>query len=68
MRVRILVVHAGEAAGPESLAGDVNWVRSGWTWRKAIEAGADDFLAEQQIGIESCLTSHSDQHRSRAGF
>ncbi len=37
----------------------VNWGGTYWTWRKAIEDRAlMDFLAEQQIGIESCLTSN----------
>ncbi|MFP1591386.1 adenosine deaminase [Escherichia coli] len=56
-----ITVHAGEAAGPESI------------WQAIRELGAErighgvkaiedwalmDFLAEQQIGIESCLTSN----------
>lgn len=37
----------------------MNWGGAYWTWRKAIEDRAlMDFLAEQQIGIESCLTSN----------
>ncbi|MEO3988577.1 adenosine deaminase [Pseudocitrobacter cyperus] len=56
-----ITVHAGEAAGPESI------------WQAIRELGAErighgvkavedrklmDFLAEQRIGVESCLTSN----------
>ena len=57
-----ITVHAGEAAGPESIWQAIRELGCGtiyWSRVKAIEDRAlMDFLAEQRIGIESCLTSN----------
>jgi adenosine deaminase len=56
-----ITVHAGEAAGPESIWQAIRELGAGRIGHgvKAVEDPAlMDFLAEQRIGIESCLTSN----------
>ena len=56
-----ITVHAGEAAGPESIwqaIRELGAVRIGHGVKAIEDAALMDFLAEQRIGIESCLTSN----------
>ncbi|MBS1207144.1 MAG: adenosine deaminase [Proteobacteria bacterium] len=56
-----ITVHAGEAAGPESIwqaIRELGAVRIGHGVKAIDDAALMDFLAEQRIGIESCLTSN----------
>lgn len=56
-----ITVHAGEAAGPESIwqaIRDLGAERIGHGVKAIQEPALMDFLAEKRIGIESCLTSN----------
>ena len=56
-----ITVHAGEAAGPDSIwqaIRELGAVRIGHGVKAIEDAALMDFLAEQRIGIESCLTSN----------
>ncbi|MRS16032.1 adenosine deaminase [Enterobacteriaceae bacterium RIT691] len=56
-----ITVHAGEAAGPESIwqaIRELGAERIGHGVKAIEDAALMDFLAEQRIGIESCLTSN----------
>lgn len=56
-----ITVHAGEAAGPESIwqaIRELGAERIGHGVKAVEDAALMDFLAEQRIGIESCLTSN----------
>ena len=56
-----VTVHAGEAAGPESMwqaINDLGAVRIGHGVKAIEDPRLMDFLAEHKIGIESCLTSN----------
>ncbi len=66
-----ITVHAGEAAGPESIwqaIRELGAERIGHGVKAIEDRALMDFLAEQQIGIESLSDlQYSDQHRGRAG-
>lgn len=56
-----ITVHAGEAAGPESMwqaIKELGATRIGHGVKAISDPGLMDYLAEHQIGIESCLTSN----------
>ena len=56
-----ITVHAGEAAGPESIwqaIRDLGAERIGHGVKAVQDPALMDFLAEKGIGIESCLTSN----------
>ena len=56
-----ITVHAGEAAGPESIwqaIRELGAERIGHGVKAVEDPALMDFLAKQQIGIESCLTSN----------
>lgn len=56
-----ITVHAGEAAGPESIWQAIHKLgaaRIGHGVKTIEDPALMDFLAEQSIGIESCLTSN----------
>ncbi|XTZ36656.1 adenosine deaminase [Salmonella enterica] len=56
-----ITVHAGEAAGPQSIwqaIRELGAVRIGHGVKAIEDPELMDFLAEQRIGIESCLTSN----------
>jgi len=56
-----ITVHAGEAAGPESIWQAIRELaaeRIGHGVKAVEDRALMDFLAEQRIGIESCLTSN----------
>mgnify|MGYP003365901261 FL=1 len=56
-----ITVHAGEAAGPESIwqaIRELGAVRIGHGVKAIDDPALVAFLAEQRIGIESCLTSN----------
>ncbi|MGV3345693.1 adenosine deaminase [Enterobacteriaceae bacterium LUAb1] len=56
-----ITVHAGEAAGPESIwqaIRELGAERIGHGVKAAEDPALMDFLAEKEIGIESCLTSN----------
>lgn len=56
-----VTVHAGEAAGPESMwqaIRDLGAVRIGHGVKAIEDPALMDYLAEHKIGIESCLTSN----------
>ncbi|MGV7093477.1 adenosine deaminase [Siccibacter turicensis] len=56
-----ITVHAGEAAGPESIwqaIRELGAERIGHGVKAIEDPALMDFLAEQRIGIESCLTSN----------
>ena len=56
-----ITVHAGEAAGPESIwqaIRDLGAERLGHGVKAVQDPALMDFLAEKRIGIESCLTSN----------
>lgn len=56
-----ITVHAGEAAGPESIwqaIRELGAERIGHGVKAIDDPALMDFLAEQKIGIESCLTSN----------
>ncbi|ELY5881687.1 adenosine deaminase [Cronobacter sakazakii] len=56
-----ITVHAGEAAGPESIwqaIRELGAQRIGHGVKAVEDPALMDFLAEQGIGIESCLTSN----------
>lgn len=56
-----ITVHAGEAAGPESIWQAINELgaeRIGHGVNAVSDAKLMDYLAEKRIGIESCLTSN----------
>ncbi|WP_435926597.1 adenosine deaminase [Dryocola sp. BD613] len=56
-----ITVHAGEAAGPESIwqaIRELGAERIGHGVKATEDPALMDFLAEQGIGIESCLTSN----------
>ncbi|MBB1201046.1 adenosine deaminase [Enterobacteriaceae bacterium 89] len=56
-----ITVHAGEAAGPESIwqaIRELGAERIGHGVKAVEDLALMDFLAEQKIGIESCLTSN----------
>ncbi|MFD1801326.1 adenosine deaminase [Mixta tenebrionis] len=56
-----VTVHAGEAAGPESIwqaIRELGAERIGHGVKAVEDPALMDFLAEQRIGIESCLTSN----------
>ncbi|KOC90848.1 adenosine deaminase [Winslowiella iniecta] len=56
-----ITVHAGEAAGPESIwqaIRELGAERIGHGVKAVDDPALMDFLAEHQIGIESCLTSN----------
>ncbi|MFH7826148.1 adenosine deaminase [Kluyvera chengduensis] len=56
-----ITVHAGEAAGPESIwqaIRDLGAERIGHGVKAVQDPALMDFLAEKRIGIESCLTSN----------
>ncbi len=56
-----MTVHAGEAAGPESIWQAVRVLgaeRLGHAVRAIEDPALLDYLAEKRIGIESCLTSN----------
>lgn len=56
-----ITVHAGEAAGPESIwqaIRELGAERIGHGVKAIEDRALMDFLAEQRIGIESCLTSN----------
>ena len=56
-----ITVHAGEAAGPESIwqaIRDLGAERIGHGVKAILDPALMDFLAEKRIGIESCLTSN----------
>ena len=56
-----ITVHAGEAAGPESIwqaIRELGAERIGHGVKAIEDRALMDFLAEQRIGIESCMTSN----------
>lgn len=56
-----ITVHAGEAAGPESMwqaIRELGATRIGHGVKAIYDPKLMDYLAEHQIGIESCLTSN----------
>lgn len=56
-----ITVHAGESAGPESVWNAINELgatRIGHALRAVEDHELLEFMAEQQIGIESCITSN----------
>lgn len=56
-----ITVHAGEAAGPESMwqaIKDLGATRIGHGVKAIYDPKLMDYLAEHKIGIESCLTSN----------
>lgn len=56
-----ITVHAGEAAGPESIwqaIRDLGAERIGHGVKAVQDPALMDFLAEKRIGIESCMTSN----------
>jgi hypothetical protein len=56
-----ITVHAGEAAGPESIwqaIRELGAERIGHGVKAVEDPALMDYLAEQRIGIESCLTSN----------
>lgn len=56
-----ITVHAGEAAGPESIwqaIRELGAERIGHGVKAVEDPALMDFLAQQRIGIESCLTSN----------
>jgi adenosine deaminase len=56
-----VTIHAGESAGPESVwqaVRDLGATRIGHGTRAIEDPALLDYLAQQQIGIESCLTSN----------
>ncbi|WP_414148883.1 adenosine deaminase [Erwinia sp. BNK-24-b] len=56
-----ITVHAGEAAGPESIWQAIHELgaeRIGHGVKAVEDAKLMDYLADKQIGIESCLTSN----------
>lgn len=56
-----ITVHAGEAAGPESIwqaIRDLGAERIGHGVKAVQDPALMDYLAEKRIGIESCLTSN----------
>ncbi len=56
-----ITVHAGEAAGPESIWQAVRLLgaeRLGHAVRAVDDPALLDYLAEKRIGVESCLTSN----------
>ncbi|QTH04902.1 adenosine deaminase [Vibrio fluvialis] len=56
-----ITVHAGEAAGPESMwqaIRDLGAIRIGHGVKAIHDPQLMDYLAKQRIGIESCLTSN----------
>lgn len=56
-----ITIHAGEAAGPESIwqaIRELGAERIGHGVKAIDDPALMDFLAEQRIGIESCLTSN----------
>ncbi|EDV8682287.1 adenosine deaminase [Salmonella enterica subsp. enterica serovar Berta] len=56
-----ITVHAGEAAGPESIwqaIRELGAERIGHGVKAVEDRALMDFLAQQRIGIESCLTSN----------
>ncbi|MDC0609992.1 adenosine deaminase [Vibrio sp.] len=56
-----ITVHAGEAAGPESIwqaINDLGAIRIGHGVKAVEDMTLMDFLAKNAIGIESCLTSN----------
>ena len=56
-----ITVHAGEAAGPESIwqaIRDLGAERIGHGVKAILDPALMDFLADKRIGIESCLTSN----------
>ncbi|MFZ6044080.1 adenosine deaminase, partial [Vibrio natriegens] len=56
-----VTVHAGEAAGPESMwqaIQELGAVRIGHGVKAIEDPALMDYLAEHRIGIESCLTSN----------
>ncbi|GBU12694.1 adenosine deaminase [Enterobacterales bacterium] len=56
-----ITVHAGEAAGPESIwqaIRELGAERIGHGVKAAQDTELMDFLAKHQIGVESCLTSN----------
>ncbi len=56
-----VTIHAGESAGPESVwqaVRDLKATRIGHGARAIEDPALLDYLAEHQIGIESCLTSN----------
>lgn len=56
-----ITVHAGEAAGPDSIwqaIRELGAERIGHGVKAIEDRGLMDFLAEQRIGVESCLTSN----------
>ena len=56
-----ITVHAGEAAGPESIwqaIRELGAERIGHGVKAVQDPALMDFLAEKRIGIESCLTSN----------
>ncbi|MGC6386988.1 adenosine deaminase [Ewingella sp. S1.OA.A_B6] len=56
-----ITVHAGEAAGPESIwqaIRELGAERIGHGVKAAEDTELMDFLAKHQIGVESCLTSN----------
>ena len=56
-----VTVHAGEAAGPESMwqaIGELGAKRIGHGVKAITDPELMDYLAEHRIGIESCLTSN----------
>ncbi|VUC84953.1 adenosine deaminase [Salmonella sp. NCTC 11881] len=61
MRGWHITVHAGEAAGPESIwqaIRELGAERIGHGVKAVEDRALMDFLAQQRIGIESCLTSN----------
>ena len=56
-----ITVHAGEAAGPESIwqaIRELGAERIGHGVKAVQDPALMDYLAQQRIGIESCLTSN----------
>ena len=56
-----VTVHAGEAAGPESIWAAIQLLgaeRIGHATRAFEDMGLIEFLAKNRIGVESCLTSN----------
>lgn len=56
-----ITVHAGEAAGPDSIwqaIRELGAERIGHGVKAIEDRGLMDFMAEQRIGVESCLTSN----------
>jgi adenosine deaminase len=56
-----VTVHAGESAGPESVwqaIQELSAERIGHALRAVEDPGLLEYMAEQRIGVESCLTSN----------